>query len=244
MNEIATNSNQQIEKIVSQIALTGNLAGLSVMDKMTYYGEYCKRIGLDPVTLPFKLISLQGKEVLYCDRGGCAQLNRLHRVSHQIISRGHINDIYMVTVRATLPDGRYTDSIGVVTIGKLVGDNLSNAIMKAETKAKRRATLDLLGLGVLSEDEIGTIKDAVRIPLPGEPEPVNPILPPPEKKPVAFLTEDQRTEINSLFSKVPADLVERVYLHYKVDSTAFFPASAYDAIKRRLTEEINKNEAK
>ena len=32
----------------------------------------------------------------------------------------------------------------------LRGDALCNAMMKAETKAKRRSTLDLLGLGILA----------------------------------------------------------------------------------------------
>ena len=36
---------------------------------------------------------------------------------------------------------------------------LANAIMKAETKAKRRVTLSICGLGMLDETELETIKD-------------------------------------------------------------------------------------
>jgi hypothetical protein len=44
-------------------------------------------------------------------------------------------------------------------------DDLCNAIMKAETKAKRRSTLDLLGLGTLDETETDTIQGAQTMPL-------------------------------------------------------------------------------
>jgi len=64
-----------------------------------------------------------------------------------------------------MPDGRFTDSIGAVNITGLKGDNLANAMMKSETKAKRRATLDLLGLGILDETETETIPMAQTVDL-------------------------------------------------------------------------------
>ena len=68
--------------------------------------------------------------------------------------------VYQVTSKASLPDGRCTESIGAVNIAGLKGEAYANAIMKAETKAKRRATLDLLGLGVLDESETESIPNA------------------------------------------------------------------------------------
>jgi hypothetical protein len=65
--------------------------------------------------------------------------------------------VYEVVARACLPDGRCTESIGAVSIINLKGEAYANAVMKAETKAKRRATLDLLGLGVLDESEAESI---------------------------------------------------------------------------------------
>lgn len=96
---------------------------------------------------------------------------------------------YTVVVEAKLPDGRCDQSSGSVAIGgqkfkydtdkngketkKAVrdengdpvmemyrGDARANAIMKAETKAKRRATLSLMGLGFMDETEIETIPKA------------------------------------------------------------------------------------
>jgi hypothetical protein len=122
-------------------------------------------MGLDPFTKPFDILRLNGKEVLYCTRSGTQQLNKLHKVSHLITSRDTNAEagVYIVTSKASLPDGRCTESIGAVNIAGLKGEAYANAIMKAETKAKRRATLDLLGLGVLDESEAETIPNATTL---------------------------------------------------------------------------------
>jgi len=124
-------------------------------------------MGLDPFTKPFDILRLSGKEVLYCTRSGTQQLNKLHSVSHTITARDTNDEagVYIVTSKATLPDGRCTESIGAVNIAGLKGEAYANAIMKAETKAKRRATLDLLGLGVLDESEAESIPNATTVAL-------------------------------------------------------------------------------
>lgn len=156
-SEITTQSN-----VVSQLILNGDLSKLAANDKVRYYNGYCERMGLDPFTKPFDILRLNGREVLYCTRSGTQQLNKLHSVSHLITSRELIESVgvYQVTSKASLPDGRCTESIGAVNITGLKGEAYANAIMKAETKAKRRATLDLLGLGVLDESEADSIPNA------------------------------------------------------------------------------------
>jgi hypothetical protein len=47
-----------------------------------------------------------------------------------------------------------------VTVGGLKGESKANAMMKAETKAKRRVTLSICGLGMLDETEVETIPSA------------------------------------------------------------------------------------
>lgn len=145
---------KQEDSVVAQLILAGDLSKLNAADRVTYYRGYCERIGLDPFTKPFDILRLNGKEVLYLTRSGAQQLNKLHGVSHQITAREVVaGEVYQVTARATLPDGRHTESIGAVSVAGMKGENYCNAIMKAETKAKRRSTLDLLGLGILSEEE-------------------------------------------------------------------------------------------
>lgn len=154
-NKLTKLNSASLEKLF----LKGDLSVLSPDEKMAYYNEYCNRLGLDPFTQPFKLLKLQGKETLYCDRSGTQQLSKLHNVSHEIKSREVVSDCYVVTAKASTGN-RSTESIGAVSIIGAKGDTLCNAMMKAETKAKRRATLDLLGLGVLDESEIETIPNA------------------------------------------------------------------------------------
>lgn len=148
---------------IEKLALAGDVSGLTREEKVGYYKSLCERVGLDPATQPFKLLKLSGKEVFYCDRSGTQQLSRLHNVSHAVVAREIINECYVVTARASTPAGRATESIGAVPVAGLKGENLCNAYMKAETKAKRRATLDLLGLGMLDESEVGSIPGAVAL---------------------------------------------------------------------------------
>lgn len=151
---------------MNALVLNGDLSRLSPAQKVEYYCAFCQRVGLDPATQPFKILRLNGKEVLYCDRGGTAQLNKRHKVSHNITDRRKEDDLYAVTARAHTPDGRETESMGVVSIVGLRGEAFANALMKAETKAKRRATLDLLGLGMLDESEVGSIPGAQTVDAP------------------------------------------------------------------------------
>lgn len=154
------------EQIISSIVINGDISKLSPQQKVGYYRKFCERLGLDPLSQPFKLLRLNGREIMYCDRSGAQQLNKIHKVSHVIKAREIVSGCYVVTAQASTPDGRRTESIGAVMIDNLKGDNLCNAMMKAETKAKRRATLDLLGLGILDETETDSIPNAQTVPAP------------------------------------------------------------------------------
>ena len=151
--------------ITEALIINGDLSKLHPTDKVVYYKGYCERIGLDPFTKPFDILRLQGREILYLNRSGSAQLCRMHSISHAITSRTLHKDaeIYEVTARAILPDGRYTESLSAVSVAGLKGDNYCNALMKAETKAKRRSTIDLIGLGILDESEVTTIANSEKV---------------------------------------------------------------------------------
>jgi hypothetical protein len=182
-------SNKELQQkeaaVTASIIIDGDLSRLHPSDKVLYYRGYCERLGLDPFTKPFDLLRLQGREVLYLTRSGAQQLNKMHGVSHQIISRELMAEpgIFQVIARATLPDGRFTESMSAVSIANLKGEQYCNALMKAETKAKRRSTLDLLGLGILSEEEA--------VSLPGE---RVDIAPPPDA--VEVYSEDEELNID------------------------------------------------
>ena len=154
----------ELEKI-EKVLLTGDLSCLSSAEKIGYYKSVCDSLGLNPMTKPFEYITLKGKEVLYARRDCTEQLRKLHSVSLEITSRGIDRDCYVVTAKATDKTGRTDESTGSVSVLNLKGEDFSNAIMKAETKAKRRVTLSICGLGSLDETEIMSIPEMRTVPL-------------------------------------------------------------------------------
>lgn len=146
---------------INKLILTGDISKLNDDQQIAYYKGFCERVGLDWATRPLDYLVLQGRKVLYLNKGGAEQLNKLNQISHSITDSKTVGDMYIVTARASNPAGRFEESTGVVSINGLRGDMLANALMKAETKAKRRATLALVGLGILDETEIETVQGNV-----------------------------------------------------------------------------------
>ena len=136
------------------VLIQGDLSTLSEDQRSAYYLKVCESLGLNPHTQPFEFIPLGGKLKLYATRACSDQLRKLHGVSIQILSRELVEDIYTVTARAEDMTGRTDESCGVVSLKGLMGEARSNKIMCAETKAKRRVTLSICGLGWLDETEV------------------------------------------------------------------------------------------
>jgi hypothetical protein len=137
----------------------GDLSSLTEQDKLLHYKMVCESVGLNPLTNPLQYLNLKGKLILYAGKNCTEQLRSIHHISIEITSRETISEVYIVTAKASFPDGRFDASTGAVDIAGLRGDNLANQMMKAETKAKRRATLSICSLGMLDESEVETIKD-------------------------------------------------------------------------------------
>lgn len=160
MTNQLVNTNQTGAEIIERVMLEGDLSQLSPNERIVYYKATCESLGLNPLTKPFDYIKLNNKLTLYAKRDATDQLRKIHNVSVAFVARERLEDVYMVTARATLPNGRTDESAGVVSIGGLKGDALANALMKAETKAKRRVTLSIVGLGLLDETELETIPNS------------------------------------------------------------------------------------
>lgn len=158
--ELATRVPAQLPESVEQALIGGNLAELKPAERVKLYMEVCGSLGLNPLTVPFQYITLNGKLVLYALKSCTDQLRFIHSVNVEIVSRERLDDIYVVTTKATLPNGRTDEEIGAVPIAGVKGEALANALMKASTKAKRRVTLAIVGLSLLDETEIESIRDA------------------------------------------------------------------------------------
>jgi hypothetical protein len=154
----APQDNALTSHVLESLIVRGDISALGPGDKAEYNRQLCERVGLDPATTPFQPLKLNGKEILYATKGAAEQLRKLHKISVTISARERIEDVYYVTARASTPDGRTDESQGAVSIAGMRGDNLANAVMKAETKAKRRVTLSIVGLGMLDESELETIQ--------------------------------------------------------------------------------------
>ena len=153
MNQIATQDIGQIENVL----INGDLAKLSENDRVFYYNKVCESVGLNPLTRPFEYIKLNNKLTLYAKRDCADQLRQLHGVSIKVIERGEVDGQYEVHVAAQDKHGRTDEDIGAVPVGGLRGEARSNAIAKAMTKAKRRVTLSICGLGLLDETEASDV---------------------------------------------------------------------------------------
>jgi hypothetical protein len=152
---------------VEKVVIEGDLSTLRPDERVAYYHKVCEGIGLNPYSRPLEYIRLNGKLVLYAKRDATDQLRRIHGVSLSIVSRERMDDVYVVTAKATTPDGRVDESIAAVPLdARTKGEALANALMKCETKAKRRVTLSICGLGILDETEVSTIADAKPEPAP------------------------------------------------------------------------------
>jgi hypothetical protein len=169
-----------VSDAIEKALVKGDLSALSAQERMNYYGKVCESLGLNPLTKPFEYIELNGKLTLYPRKDATDQLRKVNQISLSITGRERMGDVYIVTAKAKTPDGREEESTGVVSLVKedgtwetaksgkkyfkgngnfaeLRSDDLANAIMKAETKAKRRVTLSICGLGMTDESELETI---------------------------------------------------------------------------------------
>ncbi len=156
-NELATTDQAAM---LERLVVDGDLSKLTPDQKFRHYIATCDSLGLNWRTKPFAYLRLNGKEVLYAQRDCTDQLRKTNAVSIVSLERERMDDLYVVTATARTPDGRTDSAIGAVPIGKLQGEPLANAIMKCETKAKRRVTLSICGLGMTDESEVSSIPDA------------------------------------------------------------------------------------
>lgn len=159
---------------LEKVLLSGDLANLSPTERLSYYQARCHAIGLDPLSQPFAYITLNGKLTLYAQKGCTDQLRRIHGVSVTGLRPQQVADTYVVVCDVRDKNGRTDSATGAVHTAGLRGEALSNALMKAETKSKRRATLSLCGLGMLDESEIDSIPNAQPAEPANTPQPVAP----------------------------------------------------------------------
>lgn len=137
-----------IEKLLAE----GDLAPMVPAQRLDYMRSMCKLLGISMLGQPFDFIKLNGKVQMYANAKCGSQLRAVYKISLKVVARERVDGLYVVTSEARTGKGREDSSIGAINIKGLSGEALANAMMKAETKSKRRVTMSLCGLGMLDAD--------------------------------------------------------------------------------------------
>lgn len=164
-------------ELQEKVFVNGDLSKLSAQERNSYYCALCAAVGLSPLARPFQYIVLDKKLVLYPDKNFAEQARKAQRISVTSIERRTEDGIHFVTVKGSTPGGRKDEAMAAIALTKdegewiekrdgsgsyfkkngnvtpLNGTDKANAMMKCETKAKRRLTLSLTGLSFLDQGE-------------------------------------------------------------------------------------------
>jgi hypothetical protein len=147
-------------KAIELALIGGDLSKLSAAERVSYYNRTCHSLGLNRLTRPFDYLNLNGKLVLYARKDCTEQLRKINVVSVDALQHDYRPElgVYVVTAIGHDKHGRHDAATGAVAVGASTkGEVLANLVMKAETKAKRRLTLSICGLGMLDEAELDTM---------------------------------------------------------------------------------------
>lgn len=135
-----------------------DLSRLSPPERLEYYRRVCESVGLNPLTRPFIYVQVQQRLVLYPTADAAYQFSNIYGLTTEVLSRSMENELCVVEVRVTKPNGQSSMASGVVPLivteyektkvkpRAMTPGEKANAMMKAETKARRRAILSLVGL--------------------------------------------------------------------------------------------------
>jgi hypothetical protein len=168
LRDITTYDAEQAASALEHILATGDLAELTPAQRVAHYLSLCRSLGLNSLSRPFDWLILDQKLVLYPNKSATEQLRRRHQISVRVLRRELVGDLFVCEVEGRTPDGRLDQSSKYVPITgysrergtyRLTGTLLANAFAKAETGAKRRLALSMVGLaGLPDADEAESVR--------------------------------------------------------------------------------------
>lgn len=170
-NALSKREPPTVAEAVEKVLIQGDLSPLTPEQRVDYYKKVCLSLSLNPLTNPFLYILFReaggGEKLqLYATKSCAEQLRKLHGVSVDTSQKAIEDDICSYEVSVHDRTGRTDSALGAVPLYKfkdgkrinLAGVEWCNAVMKAHTKAKRRATLSICGLAFLDESELDGIQ--------------------------------------------------------------------------------------
>jgi hypothetical protein len=171
-SDIPSPDREQAETALQQILATGDLAPLEPPQRVAYYLTLTRSLSLNPLSRPFDWLVLDGRLVLYPNKSCAEQLRRLHQISVRKVRAEPLGELFVVEVEGRTPDGRtdYATKYVPLTVWnqregrhvRLNSRELANAYAKAETGAKRRLVLSMVGLSTVPDlDDVANARTVI-----------------------------------------------------------------------------------
>lgn len=240
-SKIVPVGDSEMGSAVESALMKNDYSKLTSEQKVIVYKKVCESVGLNYLTNPFGFYRQKdGTEKMYAQRACADQLRSIHGVSLVEMKEELRDDVFSVIVTMKTKDGRQDIDRGDVFVGGLKGLDLANARMRAMTKAKRRCTLSLCGLGWLDETEVQDSPGLRAIPVQVEqPKPVIP-------EPAPF--DDIRDRLKIAFAnyahktgKKGSELAKEISDRFQVKNFTFLDEENSKLILNWLESQTNNN---
>lgn len=123
---------------------------LTPEERLMWVGALAKATGANPLVRIVEWLTFQGRLQPYATKAFAEQMRLIHNISVRVKSRKRDEGCVIVEVEGKTPDGRVDESMAAIPLAASdIGEKFAAAAMKAETKAKRRLTLSMMGLGFM-----------------------------------------------------------------------------------------------
>lgn len=153
VDNIAAMQNPSIRKYL----LTGDMNTMTEEEQASVLAQTCAHMGIDPVLGGVIAVDLQGKKKLYVTKVATDIVARANKLTRKIVLNELCEKTFTYFVKVEISDshGRVEEGESCVSVRGfnrdqtpklLTGEDYGNAIMKAHTKARRRATLAWVGV--------------------------------------------------------------------------------------------------
>jgi len=164
--EALAQARADLRTLIESIVLSGDIGGLTEDERKRIMLRICTDLRLDPAMGAICILKTEdGHEQFYIKGKGTDQLAQKWGVQQKCLEKPSIMDLgdghraFVARWSASF-EGREIDDIGAVPVPQTSWDTkaLCNAMMHANTKARRRATLAVLGIGLVDESELDTMR--------------------------------------------------------------------------------------
>ena len=154
--------NEISPEIMEAVLVDQDASKLTPQQRLDYLNWLCVKHELNPASHPFIWIRTRDKKLKpYPTKGAAEQIRKREGARIEVTKEEMRNGLFVVHVTVTNAKGRSEAEIGAVPFfERMDPSDRANAMMKAFTVAKRRASLAIGGLGMTSEEEMDNVKGA------------------------------------------------------------------------------------